>query len=212
MESTPPTASSPITFVRLALPLRTERHPAAMGATMFCGEFCDGPFATAVKRWALPRVFFRSLCHRLQRSWGTSSFRSYSSTPSPFGRSFKVGSSCRRARRELCLSPPPHFICVYVRVCICLFRPADEEKSFGRTLTKGIERFRTFADDAVSKNNGVISGDKAFLLWDTLVFPVDLTELMAEERGIKIDRQGFEKVEAGRWKFRRKQGSVSLDA
>lgn len=35
-----------------------------------------------------------------------------------------------------------------------------------------------------------ISGPEAFELWDTFGFPVDLTELMAEERGLKVDKKG----------------------
>lgn len=76
MESTPPIASWLITFARLALLLRTERRPEVMGATMFYAEFCDAPFVTAGKRWALLKGFFHSSCRRLQRSWETSFFRS----------------------------------------------------------------------------------------------------------------------------------------
>lgn len=35
-----------------------------------------------------------------------------------------------------------------------------------------------------------VSGQDAFELWDTFGFPVDLTELMAEERGLKVDKAG----------------------
>lgn len=66
---------------------------------------------------------------------------------------------------------------------------AEEEESFSRTLTKGIERFKAIADACDSK---VISGDDAFLLWDTYGFPADLTQLMAEERGMSVDTAGFE--------------------
>lgn len=37
-----------------------------------------------------------------------------------------------------------------------------------------------------------MSGDDAFLLWDTYGFPVDLTQLMAEEKGLEVDMPGFE--------------------
>mmetsp|Transcript_36663 Transcript_36663/g.81584 ORF Transcript_36663/g.81584 Transcript_36663/m.81584 type:complete len:1184 (-) Transcript_36663:438-3989(-) len=66
----------------------------------------------------------------------------------------------------------------------------EEEASFSRTLVKGIERFKKAA--AVAQG-GVLSGEDAFLLWDTFGFPVDLTELMAEEQGLKVDKAGFEK-------------------
>ncbi|KAL3652105.1 hypothetical protein CASFOL_001786 [Castilleja foliolosa] len=65
---------------------------------------------------------------------------------------------------------------------------ADEETSFGRTLTKGIERFNKYAQDV---QGTIISGQDAFDLWDTYGFPLDLTQLMAEERGLTVDGDGF---------------------
>ena len=70
---------------------------------------------------------------------------------------------------------------------------ADEEASFGRTLTKGIERFKKAAKQAVAQKskNPMISGAEDFLLWDTFGFPVDLTQLMAEEYKMGVDMDGF---------------------
>ncbi|KAI8469604.1 MAG: tRNA synthetases class II (A)-domain-containing protein [Monoraphidium minutum] len=65
----------------------------------------------------------------------------------------------------------------------------EEEASFSRTLVKGIERFKKAA--AVAQG-GVLSGQEAFLLWDTYGFPLDLTQLMAEEAGLRVDGAGFE--------------------
>jgi alanyl-tRNA synthetase len=65
----------------------------------------------------------------------------------------------------------------------------EEETSFGRTLVKGIERFKKAAAAAAG---GKIAGSEAFLLWDTFGFPVDLTQLMAEEAGLNVDMAGFE--------------------
>jgi alanyl-tRNA synthetase len=62
-----------------------------------------------------------------------------------------------------------------------------EEESFNKTLDKGIELFTTEAAKA-----GKISGDFAFRLYDEQGFPLDLTELMARERGIAVDTTGFE--------------------
>ncbi|KAL7348267.1 alanyl-tRNA synthethase [Encephalitozoon intestinalis] len=62
-----------------------------------------------------------------------------------------------------------------------------EELQFMKTLKKGIERFHKLAE-----NNGKISGEDLFLLYDTYGFPVDLTEIMAKERNIKIDYTNFE--------------------
>lgn len=66
---------------------------------------------------------------------------------------------------------------------------ADEEESFGKTLDRGIKMFEDL-DNA----GGKVSGDDAFKLYDTYGFPVDLTEIMAEERGLKVDIAGFERA------------------
>ncbi|KAI3702975.1 hypothetical protein L6452_28729 [Arctium lappa] len=65
---------------------------------------------------------------------------------------------------------------------------AAEETSFGRTLLHGIEKFKRAAQDVQGK---ILSGQDAFVLWDTFGFPLDLTQLMAEERGLVVDVEGF---------------------
>jgi alanyl-tRNA synthetase len=62
-----------------------------------------------------------------------------------------------------------------------------EEEAFNRTLDRGIELFH-----AETRKRGEISGDFAFQLYDTYGFPLDLTELMARESGLKVDGAGFE--------------------
>ncbi len=66
----------------------------------------------------------------------------------------------------------------------------DEEESFGRTLDKGMAIFDQAAQQA---SQGTISGPDAFQLYDTFGFPLDLTVLMAEERGMTVDVAGFER-------------------
>jgi len=66
-----------------------------------------------------------------------------------------------------------------------------EETSFGRTLDRGLEIF-TGAADAAKDNT--ISGAEAFGLYDTYGFPLDLTELMARERNLKVDTETFDKL------------------
>mmetsp|Transcript_3070 Transcript_3070/g.8679 ORF Transcript_3070/g.8679 Transcript_3070/m.8679 type:complete len:969 (-) Transcript_3070:118-3024(-) len=66
----------------------------------------------------------------------------------------------------------------------------DEEDSFNRTLDKGLVEFQKRAEGL--KKGGVFPGADAFFLYATMGFPVDLTELMAEEKGLTLDRQGFE--------------------
>ncbi|HEX7654784.1 MAG TPA: alanine--tRNA ligase, partial [Verrucomicrobiae bacterium] len=63
-----------------------------------------------------------------------------------------------------------------------------EEESFNKTLDKGIVLFNEAAA------NGNISGAFAFKLYDEQGFPIDLTELMARERGLTVDKAGFDKL------------------
>ncbi|MEC9050244.1 MAG: alanine--tRNA ligase [Candidatus Neomarinimicrobiota bacterium] len=64
-----------------------------------------------------------------------------------------------------------------------------EEVSFNQTLDRGINHF----DKIISKLGGdEIGGADAFKLYDTYGFPLDLTELMARERGLTVDVDGFD--------------------
>jgi len=63
----------------------------------------------------------------------------------------------------------------------------EEEISFLRTLSAGIQRFEKYQ----AKNNSV-EGSFAFELSDTFGFPIDLTELMAREKGWGVDLAGYE--------------------
>ncbi len=65
----------------------------------------------------------------------------------------------------------------------------EEEASFLRTLSSGIKRFENYAEQ--NKDSKVIDGAFAFELFDTYGFPVDLTNLMAEEKGLEVDMDGF---------------------
>ncbi len=63
----------------------------------------------------------------------------------------------------------------------------EEERSFLRTLEGGLKRIETL--DLVGNN---LDGKQAFELYDTYGFPIDLTRLIAEEKGWTIDESGFE--------------------
>ena len=65
----------------------------------------------------------------------------------------------------------------------------EEELAFLRTLDRGIK----LLDDCMQKSasTGVISGADTFRLYDTYGFPLDLTELIAAENGLKVDIDGF---------------------
>ncbi|MEN0003032.1 MAG: alanine--tRNA ligase, partial [Bacteroidota bacterium] len=62
-----------------------------------------------------------------------------------------------------------------------------EEVTFLNTLANGLKRF-----DTLDTEGGVVNGRDAFELYDTFGFPIDLTRLMAEERGLQVDEAGFE--------------------
>src|SRR5262249_23551198 len=71
-----------------------------------------------------------------------------------------------------------------------------EEQGFLDTIEGGLSRFDQLAPIATADGStdirGTISGEDAFRLYDTFGFPIDLTELMARERGYLVDIAGFE--------------------
>ena len=77
-----------------------------------------------------------------------------------------------------------------------------EEEAFNKTLDTGIDRFNEMMDllqkdvATVHPVGGVVSmpGRFAFALYDTYGFPLDLTELMARERGFTVDKEGFDQL------------------
>ena len=83
-----------------------------------------------------------------------------------------------------------------------------EEQAFMRTLDRGLMLFAEAAAEATAAD-GVISGEKAFLLHDTFGFPIDLTAQMAEEQSIALDRDGYEQaMETARERSRGKTGTT----
>ncbi|MEM6892867.1 MAG: alanine--tRNA ligase [Bacteroidota bacterium] len=66
----------------------------------------------------------------------------------------------------------------------------EEENSFLSTLEQGLVLLNSVMKSAKNKT---IAGDKAFELYDTFGFPIDLTALILEEQGYDLDRDGFEK-------------------
>jgi len=71
-----------------------------------------------------------------------------------------------------------------------------EEQRFLDTIEGGMKRFDELAPEHTTQGSsaihGTISGEDAFKLYDTFGFPIDLTELMARERGYSVDIAGFE--------------------
>ena len=76
----------------------------------------------------------------------------------------------------------------------------SEEESFGRTIDRGLDIFDKAYQNlqlvaaAANKATPSISGDLAFQLYDTYGFPLDMTQLLATERGLAVDTAEFERL------------------
>ncbi|GAB3866251.1 alanine--tRNA ligase [Hymenobacter segetis] len=68
----------------------------------------------------------------------------------------------------------------------------EEEIAFLKTLETGLRRLDALEETARA-NGGVIDGKTAFELSDTFGFPLDLTALIAREKGLTVDEEGFQK-------------------
>ncbi len=129
-------------------------------------------------------------------------------TPSNEGRGYVIRRILRRASRfgrELDMHEP--FLYKLVPVVVDCLGDAfgeireraeyvstviqSEEAGFGRTLDRGLEIFTVAAGRAAGTPDKTISGDEAFQLYDTYGFPLDLTQLMAQEKGLRVDIDRF---------------------
>ena len=68
----------------------------------------------------------------------------------------------------------------------------EEEESFLRTLSNGINMLNTAIEAVKAEGKTVLDGTQAFRLFDTYGFPLDLTELICRESGISVDEKQFE--------------------
>ncbi len=80
----------------------------------------------------------------------------------------------------------------------------EEESAFLRTLETGIRKF----EEAGNKN---IVGEFAFELYDTFGFPIDLTQLMAREKNLEVDMEGFNRCLAQQKERSRAASAVDTD-
>ena len=80
------------------------------------------------------------------------------------------------------LAEKKDFICEQIRL---------EEERFSRTIKQGMREF----ERVTGKLDGTtIDGTAAFRLYDTFGFPIEMTEELALERGLRVDRDGFEQA------------------
>ena len=84
----------------------------------------------------------------------------------------------------------------------------EEEASFLRTLEQGLILLNRIVEET---KGDTISGEKAFELYDTYGFPIDLTALILSEKNLKLDHKGFEKHLEEQKNRSRKAGEMSTD-
>ncbi|HSJ06703.1 MAG TPA: alanine--tRNA ligase [Longimicrobiales bacterium] len=99
----------------------------------------------------------------------------------------------------------------------------DEEQRFLDTIDSGMDRFDELAPrlsngdwqeiERGTRSRPMVSGEDAFRLYDTFGFPIDLTEIIARERGYGVDGEGFEAaLEQQRERSRQDRRSQGLEA
>ncbi|KAI4789839.1 alanyl-tRNA synthetase, partial [Aureobasidium sp. EXF-8845] len=72
----------------------------------------------------------------------------------------------------------------------------EEELSFAKTLDRGEAMFEKYAQQCKDNNTKSLAGSDVWRLYDTYGFPVDLTQLMAEERGLTINEEEVNAAQA----------------
>ncbi|WP_154859646.1 alanine--tRNA ligase [Cyclobacterium xiamenense] len=85
----------------------------------------------------------------------------------------------------------------------------EEELAFLRTLDKGLKNLESIQESLEASNEHVIPGAVAFELYDTYGFPLDLTSLIAREKGLIVDEKGFQ--EAMRAQKERSRAAAQLE-
>ncbi|MDP4152347.1 MAG: alanine--tRNA ligase [Bacillota bacterium] len=71
-----------------------------------------------------------------------------------------------------------------------------EEERFNETVDQGLNILNAYISEMKKENVNEISGEKAFKLYDTFGFPIDLTREIMEEQGLTVDEDGFNKMMA----------------
>ena len=68
----------------------------------------------------------------------------------------------------------------------------EEEKRFNKTIDQGLAILSNMEEEMKQKGEKTLSGQNAFLLYDTYGFPLDLTKEILQEKGISVDEEGFQ--------------------
>ncbi len=88
----------------------------------------------------------------------------------------------------------------------------SEEERFGETLDSGIDLFEQVAEKIIRRGEKVIPGQEAFKLYDTFGFPIDLTQVMAKEKNLSVDMEGFEReLEKQRERSKESAGRMTME-
>jgi alanyl-tRNA synthetase len=129
--------------------------------------------------------------------------------PNNVGRGYVLRRILRRATRygQQILKAPPGFFQQLIPTVVDTFGEAypelvenqatiteiiaEEEQAFANMLDRGIKYFTDLEAEVKADGGKEVTGDKAFYLYDTLGFPIDLTELMADEAGLTVNTKGF---------------------
>ncbi len=129
--------------------------------------------------------------------------------PSNEGRGYVLRRILRRAVRygQEMLNAPSGFFAKLVKTVVSNFSGAfpellnredfvrsviaDEELSFGRTLDQGVRHFKKVINSLESTGQKLVQGKEAHILFTSMGFPLDLTELMAAERGFAVNKEEF---------------------
>jgi alanyl-tRNA synthetase len=87
-----------------------------------------------------------------------------------------------------------------------------EEESFALTLDRGLDIFEKAVAGLKGSKSKTLPGAEVFKLYDTFGFPVDLTRLMAEERGLTVDLAGFDTLMEQQREKARGASAMKVDA
>lgn len=78
-----------------------------------------------------------------------------------------------------------------------------EEERFNQTIDAGMDILKSYIEETEKEGKVVLSGERSFKLYDTYGFPLELTEEIVEEKGLSVDKEGFnEEMNAQRQRAR----------